>query len=45
MEYTAKEAMRLGNNNEQYSRKHNFKIMGVNEKDKENIHGNWRKIS
>ena len=34
-EYTAKEAMRLGNHNEQYSRNHNFKIMGVNEKYKE----------
>lgn len=28
--------VRLGNPNEQYSRKHNFKIMGVYEKDKEN---------
>ena len=28
--------VRLGNPNEQYSRKHNFKVMGVNKKDKEN---------
>lgn len=41
IEYTAKEAMRLGNHNEQYSRKHNFKIMGVNEKDKENT---WKLV-
>lgn len=36
-EYTAKEAMRLGNHNEQYSRKHNFKC----EQDKEN---SWKLV-
>lgn len=30
-EHISKEAMRLANQNEQYSRKHNFKIMGLTE--------------
>lgn len=40
-EYVSKEAMRLGNQNEQYSRKHNFKIMGLTENDKENT---WKLV-
>lgn len=40
-EYTAKEAIRLGNHNQQYSRKHNFKVMEVNEQDKEN---SWKLV-
>jgi hypothetical protein len=34
-ERTAKEAHRLSNQNEQYSRKNNFKIMGVAENERE----------
>ena len=40
-EYMSKEAVRLGNLNEQYSRKHNFKIMGLQEKDRENT---WKVV-
>jgi hypothetical protein len=40
-EYISKEALRLGNLNEQYSRKHNFKIIGVHEADRENT---WKVV-
>lgn len=40
-EHISKEAMRLANQNEQYSRKHNFKIMGLTENDNENT---WKLV-
>ncbi|XP_056007885.1 uncharacterized protein LOC130050933 [Ostrea edulis] len=38
-EHTSREALRLGNSNEQFSRKNNFKIMGLPEKPSENTWG------
>lgn len=35
-EIVSREAMKLSNQNEQYSRKYNFKIVGVTENDEEN---------
>jgi hypothetical protein len=40
-EYLSSEGVRLGNLNERYSRKHNFKIMGLQEKDRENT---WKVV-
>lgn len=39
-EIVSREALKLSNQNEQYSRKYNFKIVGVTENDEENT-CNW----
>ncbi|KAK6178319.1 hypothetical protein SNE40_013118 [Patella caerulea] len=45
MENGIKDSIKLGNRNEQYSRKKNIKVLGVIEKDGENLRADFKKIS